>query len=354
MAIAAHSSSARRHDFDFLRVAAMFAVITIHCVMPITIILTPASSDWAIAEVIDSYMRWCVPVFVMISGALLIRKSTYTQLGTYIHRRISRILIPFIAWPILYALWLLAFGKDVTWQVFWHGILSGQPVGGSQLYFLFIITGLYILNPFISLLVSNVSRRTFFYLSLAALAAASLWHTIANTMPGLDETYSMFTWCLPFIGYFMLGHVLRDTWLTSRQALVALIGFFLLGMTNAILTVGTRIDNDFFFQSYISPTVIGLSICAFLGGRALYGLLVVLLTGTVWHPRLQRALARLAAVSFGIYLVHLMILDTIVFCFALSQSSLTTALILFIVVPPLSYAIVSILLKIPGLRRLVV
>ena len=344
----------RRHHLDFLRVCAMFAVIAIHCVMPITIALLPSAGDWPAAEVIDSYMRWCVPVFIMISGALLIRREVSQHIGAYFRRRASRILIPLIAWPILYAAWLAVFGKDVTWSTFSQGIFNGDPIGGSQLYFLFIIAGLYILNPLISAFATKVSSRTFFWSSIAALAGASAWHSLANLLPELDETYNMFTWCLPYIGYFMLGYALRNTWLTGRRAIGALVGFVLLGMINALLTMFTRLDGHFFFQSYLSMTVMGLSICAFLGGRALYKQLAALIQHTPWREKCAGALTHLAQVSFGVYLIHVMILETIVYVFMLDQASLQTAAILFLCVPPLSIVSVSIMIRVPFVRRLVI
>lgn len=344
----------RRRDLDFLRVAAMMAVIVIHCVMPITIMRLPGDADWPAAELLDSYMRWCVPVFVMISGALLIRPSTYQNLRRYFYRRVSRILVPLVAWPILYALWLLAAGNSqVTWQAFWHGIAMGDPIGGTQLYFLFIIAGLYVLAPLVSLYAAKVRSSTFRLTALILLAAASIWYMVAATIPGYSGSYMALTWCLPFIGYFMLGLSLRDLQPRRIQTILAVVGFMTLGLLNTVLTTFTRIDDNFFFQSYQSPTVIGLSICAFVGGKALYARLAASTWPSSVRAFLGRSLSWLSRASFGVYLVHVMILDTIVLLFALDKGSLATAGWLLVAVPPLSFVTVAILLKTPGLKRLV-
>lgn len=355
MSTLAHPSPIqRRRDLDFLRVAAMFAVIVIHCVMPITILLAPPNPDWAVAEVIDSYMRWAVPIFVMISGALLIRKETYTQIGSYFRRRAARIFIPLIAWPILYAFWLIALGNQyVTLPNVWDGIVAGDPMGASHFYFLFIIAGLYVLAPLISLYASRVSTRLFFITSVTILLATSTWHAIVNTIPGLHESLFSLTWCLPFIGYFMIGHSLRDLRPTRAQTIAALVGFIIFGLISALLTVVTRLDGNFFFQSYFSLTVIGLGICAFIGGKALYYGLSDSLRTAGYRTELSSTLTTLSAASFGVYLIHVMILDTIVAVLGLDKADLSTAAFLFIVVPPLSIAIVLGMMRLPYIRRLV-
>ena len=64
------SRSAR---FDVLRVGACLAVILLH--LSATIVMDRdflGGIHWHISNAIDAATRWCVPVFVMLSGALLL------------------------------------------------------------------------------------------------------------------------------------------------------------------------------------------------------------------------------------------------------------------------------------------
>lgn len=337
---------ARRTDFDFLRVIAMLAVVGIHCVMPLIPALLPDNDSWLVADTIDNFLRWCVPIFVMVSGALLLRPASFEHRKTFYQRRMSRILLPLLAWPLLYWAWaFLVRGQTIAWQDVGLNFLAGTPLIGAQLYFLFIIAGLYVLTPLLSLYAASVPQRTFRLTAIAALALASCWLIVEVKLLGRPESYNLFTWCLPYIGYYMLGYSLKDVWLSRKQLCMAAIGFIVFGAFNALISVYTRLEGNMFFQAYLSPTVIGLTMCVYLGGRALYARLQ-----TGW---LDRSLQRLAQLSFGVYLVHVMVLESIIYWFSLDNTRLDTAGILFVTVLPLSLLIVALLMRLPGLKHLV-
>lgn len=337
--------TARRSDFDFLRVMAMVAVVAIHCVMPIIMLKLPNDDNWIGADIVDNYLRWCVPVFIMLSGALLIRPQTFSRMKEFYRRRAVRVLVPLIAWSALYGLWtIIVLGGNVPLGTFLEAFAAGSPVGGPHLYFLFIILGLYALAPVISLYAGSVSPAAFRRTSLALLAVASAWLLIQVQVLGRADDYTMLTWALPFVGYFMLGHSLADTRTTKRQNILLLLGFFAFGLFNVVASVYTRYDDNMFYQNYISPTIIGLSICAFLGGRALYGKL-----RTAW---LDRTLAWLAQISLAVYLVHVMILETLAHYLAFDRGSIVVAGPVFIVVLLLSIAAATVMRYMPGIRRL--
>ena len=66
--------------FDGLRILAAFAVVVLHTVATLFMDSYP-SSDWNVANVYESLVRWSVPVFFMISGALFLNKGKAGFLG---------------------------------------------------------------------------------------------------------------------------------------------------------------------------------------------------------------------------------------------------------------------------------
>lgn len=349
----ADTSSSRRLDLDFLRVLAIFSVIIIHCEMPLMIVLLPSDPAWIIADVLDSYMRWSVPVFIAISGALLIRPATYRDIGGFFRRRASRILIPLLAWPLLYWLWDIVFRtRPASPREFIDGLLVGNPVGGYQLYFLFIIAGLYVIAPLLSAYAHHVSARAFLLSTALVFIAAYMWLALVNILPGQSESYTFLTAWLPYTGFFMLGHVLRDFRPTNRQFRLALAGILVAGLFNALITVFTRAFDSMFFLSYFSVSIVILSIGAFVAGRELYYRIVRPLSDTA-RSKFDQNIAYLAHLSFGVYLVHVMVLESIVRFAHLSKFTLSTAIILAILVPPLSFSIVALMIRLPIAKRLV-
>ena len=94
----------------YLRVLAILGVVAIH-VAGLTVI-RPALSHttvWWVAEALNQCTRWAVPMFVMVSGALVLRPSAMeVPLGRYYRKRLGRIVPALVAWHVVYIVFELA------------------------------------------------------------------------------------------------------------------------------------------------------------------------------------------------------------------------------------------------------
>ena len=89
---------------DVLRVFAIAAVVIVHVSADIiTEWSAVPRSCWWIANFYDSLARGAVPLFVMVSGALLLPKAESYR--DFFVKRFQRIVIPFIVWTVFYLLW---------------------------------------------------------------------------------------------------------------------------------------------------------------------------------------------------------------------------------------------------------
>ena len=69
---------------DWLRVLATIAVVTIHVSAGYVSMLDASNvSRWMAGNFYDSFSRASVPIFVMISGALLLREQKIVLLGNF-------------------------------------------------------------------------------------------------------------------------------------------------------------------------------------------------------------------------------------------------------------------------------
>jgi len=90
---------------DFLRCTAAFSVVLIHVLGPFRHLYGEIpNSDWLGAARINSIRRWAVPLFMMISGALLLSTKPPFECDHYLSKRLSKVPIPFIGLTIIYAL----------------------------------------------------------------------------------------------------------------------------------------------------------------------------------------------------------------------------------------------------------
>lgn len=53
-------------------------------------------------SIYGSFLRPCVPLFVMLTGMLLL--PVKQEIGEFYHKRMLRVIIPFVIWSLLYNL----------------------------------------------------------------------------------------------------------------------------------------------------------------------------------------------------------------------------------------------------------
>ena len=140
---------------DYLRVAACLMVMIVHSTEPFYLggegarILTASDAFWA--SFFDSFVRSCVPLFVITSSYLLFPVQTTT--GTFFRRRMSRLLVPFIVWTLVYAfLW----GEPAENL---QALLINFNYAAGHLWFVYMLVGVYLVMPLLSPWAERVGRR---------------------------------------------------------------------------------------------------------------------------------------------------------------------------------------------------
>lgn len=294
---------------DLLKILAIYAVIVIHSAAPYLLLYkTHGLYYWWAGNFYDSLARWCIPVFVMLSGFFLIGKYQEQTLGSFFMRRFMRILIPFIVWSFIYFLWrIYANGEDLPLFSF-IPMLFMEPVY-YHLWFLYLVIGLYALTPFLSLYMKNsCCRHDWYYLAL--------WFVLASVLAFIESWYDITTYIstgagnsiFKFAGYFALGWMLRDFELTAGKK-VLFLTLFLLGLfITAYGTYSTSVvenEGQFsgIFYEYFSFSVFMMAVPVFLIGKSLRlpAMFDNLSNG-------HRALRLAAECVPGVYLVHAMLL----------------------------------------------
>ncbi len=140
--------------FDLLRCVAATAVIAIHVLAPYRDGLGVLPfSEWATAVSVNGVSRWAVPVFILITGALMLSDGREFDLRYYLQRRLGKVLVPFIVWSAFYAYlsgWsLVGFDSQVSLEVLQH---SWQHETYYHLGFFYYFIPLYFVIPFFVLL----------------------------------------------------------------------------------------------------------------------------------------------------------------------------------------------------------
>ena len=344
--------SIRLYWIDKLRVLSIFAVIILHTsarVVSGTSDLT--SLSWWIGNIFNSSVRWCVPVFVLISGFLLLDPGRDENVSTFFRKRLRRILIPLIFWSLVYILFLTEenlSSKLVIWL-----LLAGQP--HYHLWYLCMILGLFIFTPFLRTYIRSSSHKERYYLIFSILLIASLQSFQVTFLRSWSSNSSIFTMFIPYIGYYLCGYQIRLV--DPRKIPIKTIMFVTAGcLLLVILGTGLLVHyfgsggKGLFLYSFLSPPVILLSVSIFLlayrGGHS----------NTQISKSTRTIIERVAPTTLGIYVLHpiaLHILREVIGFSALSINPLLSIPLISVITFLSCYSVVSIMLKIPYLRRTV-
>ena len=133
--------------FDYIRIISSFGVIIIH-VSAQNMIRSFPGPNWEVFNFYSSIVRWSVPEFFMISGVLFLNKSS--SIKKLFKKNIMKIGISYIFWSLVYCI-KDKFIKDIKLNDLILNFIDGH----YHLWFLFSIIVLYMMVPFLLLIIKN-------------------------------------------------------------------------------------------------------------------------------------------------------------------------------------------------------
>ncbi|MBO3664986.1 acyltransferase [Microbacterium stercoris] len=347
--------SSRRWSYDVLRVISIVGVVAIHTFAGM--VSNPdlqGSARWWYATAMDIGFIWVVPVFVMLSGALLLAPRQHAEgPASFYRRRLLRLAPAFVFWQIFYIVVVFGWisGQTLTVAGVATSILDGRTY--THLYFLWLIVGLYAVAPVLAAFLSDGGQKRALLFAGALLAVAvATWS--ASSLLGYAGhprplTLLAFTQWLPYAGYFVAGWALRD--LRPRGAKLAAATV----LTAAVIALlvwqyGTRPAHPLLDAlapiSYLGPLVALAAVGVFVSGNGL-------LSAFVPGRRIGAALRELSDASFGVFLMHFVILILLrqapPFAGALDSPVMVT--LLWIATVVISFGATILLRRVPVVRR---
>lgn len=283
--------------FDYLRILAAYTVIVLHVVSN-PFVSTFPSFEWNVANFYESLVRWNVPIFVMISGALFLnRKLDNYKLWT---KNILRILIVFIFWSAIYEIPLVGNAHNI------YSIIAGIAHGPSHFWYLKMLLGLYIAIPVYKYIVTNKDVEGYFLIltfivgilipsclsvvSLVNVSAKEFLQELLNSVSGnMVSTYSF---------YFVLGHYLTN-YKMNRNIVI-----YILGIISCL---------SCFLFTYSSSNMMGKPIELFFQNSCILTMFECIAIYVLFQ-RFEKFKSnvfvdKLSGSTFGIYIVHLLVLE---------------------------------------------
>lgn len=321
---------------DWMRVAACFMVVMVHATEPFylggegSLILTRSDAFWS--SFFDSFVRACVPLFIVASSYL--QFPLHYSSGEFLRRRAVRILIPFIIWSLVYA---FVWGEPVSNL---KDLLLNFNYAAGHLWFVYMLLGVYILMPMLSPWAEKVSKKelqvylgTWLFTTLIPLirdwvSNAPMAVTYGPTgiprqalFPLWGEAswngYGMFYYISGFIGYLLMGLYFRRfvgelSWKkTLAVALPCWLGGFAISFggflrrvaetSEGIFPIGGGISTAVYWETTWCNDTIGVALMTI-------GMILIFRKITSEGRFYSKVLLPVSKASYGMYLSHLLVL----------------------------------------------
>ena len=171
--------SNRIYYLDVLRVIACMAVVVIHASAPYAKQGVSLSNFW-VGDILEGPARIAVPLFVMISGALMLDERHAFGREKLI-RHVKKLTLFFIFWSIVYTfVFKVIMPIMIHEQINITGVIGHFILGHYHLWYIYLIVGLYLITPLLRLWVKRENRRNVEYFLILALIFTIVLPQIAN------------------------------------------------------------------------------------------------------------------------------------------------------------------------------
>ncbi len=286
---------------DVIRVLSMLSIIILHSAS-YGLRDYYFSKTWHILNIITSLCTCAVPLFFMISGAMVLSSNKTDNLGYLFKNRLPRLVFPLIFWSIaciardFYYIHKNLNTFDLS-QLYEEliSIISG-PVA-VHLWFMYALIPLYIVAPFLRKIIA--SKKLIKYLLALWIIACSL-KTYYVVMPESFKMYFNFdlfnklNYIDGFLGYFVVGCFIHENHLSLKlkgalPLILIMTALIAAGTCYATLKSGEYSE---IFKSYTSIFVISLSTLLYLLAASVKRL----------PETIGKIINYLSSVSMGVYM----------------------------------------------------
>ena len=314
---------------DILRVTACFLVIVSHSCDPFVGQFDNNHYEFLTGAFIGSFVRPCVPLFVMISGVLLLPVNM--DMSTFYKKRAKRLIAPFVFWsmmlPVLYYLYIHSGIEIISPNIVTedhtltatliklYTFLFNFSYDTTALWYVYMLIGLYLFMPIIGAWLKQASKKDIqWFLRIWIISMCLPYLQMLAPLLGYNgnygnmgllgvcdwNPYGMFYYFSGFLGYVVLSYYLTHhplSWDWKRTLSVA-TPLFAIGY--AITSGGFILTQEYYPGSYANLEIIWY----------FSGINVFLMTFSVFiimqkiKVKSSPFFKKTAALTFGIYLCH--------------------------------------------------
>ena len=335
---------------DVLRMIASAMAVMLHCISPyVKSTAFYGARSWVLFVALDATCRAGVPLFLMLSGAMLLSRDETEGTLAFYRRKITPVLVLIVFWDIFYYLYdfLFFYGQE---NFSLRELIDRMLNNGTEyhIWYLYTLVGIYLTAPFLKKALARCSECETVILLIITAFCSTLRPFFNTVLP--VYLYLFDPLANGYLGFFLLGYILsrRKFHVGARCAFYA-CGVLGAGLCVYSTVVASGADGLSFPFNY------GYSIVHYASASAIF-VLVRALFDKKGSDRVSPApLRRLSGATLGIYLLHVVTLAVVQSYLPVgSLTPLPAVAALFAVTYTVSLVLSLVLSRIPFIGKYIV
>ena len=329
--------------FDVMNVLACIAVVILHHNTAVHSFSN--GRGWVLSLMMECTFYWAVPIFLMVSGSNLLGYHKMYGLKTFFQKRFVRTFIPWLIWSLVLLIWKLKTKQIVPENpsfTYYFNLVFQNKVN-QQYWFFASLFSCYLLLPILTYLTEH--RQVMWYSLLIIILYYSVQPMLWLFQPLRQNIFQFYSDGM--ILYFILGWLLNNTELNKKQRLI----IYLLGIAGLVF----RFVYTYTMSMEAQVTDTSIKGYRFLHAVTYSAAIFVFLKQVNWEKLLpqwlKKLLPKLASYSFGVYLLHSIVMYYEKNLLHLKNSDLAFKTICIPLTYVISIAIVALLKKIPVIKK---
>lgn len=280
---------------EWLRALAAFAVVGIHITMTEPNNCSVAQigkSNYMALTSVYALVQWAVPVFLMISGGLLLRAKSISM--AKVKKYIARMFFVLLMFGTVYAILELVFSeRRLSLPMLYKGIImTFEGKSWSHLWYLYVLIGIYIILIPLKVYVDHIELREVASF-IAVLIVGNFLIPTLNILLGVEIKNLMVL--TQYVTYFLIGYVLAGISNTKWGGVIWISVYLGTSILKIVIQCATVIRTGEGSELFLNDRILTL-----FQAIAVY----MYIMNVAKSRKLNKIIKSIGDCSFGIYLIH--------------------------------------------------
>lgn len=288
----------RESWLDALRIVSAFLVIVNHTNSSVFQASSPEHATWWLSVAWYYLCKIAVPVFVMVSGAVLLPRQDSIRkcLGRF--GRILAALLVFSYGYFLYDAWVYwgLWPRMIHFGSFFERVWTQMMSGGF--WYLYFYMGLMLMLPLFQRMAASMKEKDLAYLIALCFGFGAVWPFVTHYVPMLQlPQYFSAPLFTGYIGLFFVGHWIRSRFIPTKSRMWGAAAMMAASISVSAMLTYIEFDRIpggkyWFMDDRMQPSIFTIiaAVCAMMLAKGLVK------DKPIW--------AELGSCAFGIYLVQ--------------------------------------------------